>query len=271
MDFKIIEKDGVKVVKFKRIEEIPFVRHGFSTRIGGVSPEPFNQLNLGRLTPDSPHNIIENTKRFSKAVGVNFDDLVASDQVHKDQVKVVTAEDKGKGFTRDMDFDSIDALITNERGVPLITYFADCVPLLMVDPHQKAVGLAHAGWSGTVLKIGQKTVMKMLEEYQSRLEDIIVVIGPSIGQCCYEVSEDVVEKFNMNFTDTSTFVIAKDGGKYMLDLWEANRVALKEIGIQDRNIVKSRICTGCNTDLYFSHRFEKGNTGRMASIIEIIL
>ncbi|WP_026476384.1 peptidoglycan editing factor PgeF [Alkaliphilus transvaalensis] len=269
MNYRIIEKEGVKLVQFTRLEEIDFVKHGFSTRTGGVSSEPFSQLNLGRKTDDSIENIRENTKRFCKAVGVKFEDLVVSDQVHKDKIQIVTAKDRGKGFTKEMDFENIDAMITNERNVPLITYFADCVPLYLVDPIKKVVGLAHAGWPGTVLKIGKKTVEKMMAEYKSKPEEIIVVIGPSIGQCCYEVSEDVINKFNTNFTDASSFVVSKGGGKYMLDLWQANRIALKEIGVLDRNIEVSKICTGCTTNLFFSHRKEKGNTGRMASIIEL--
>ncbi len=270
MNYKIVEKEGVQFVAFNPLEEMSFIKHGFSTRIGGVSKSNFTQLNLGRKTDDLPENIIENTKRFSTAVGVKFEDLVVSDQIHKDKIKVVTEEDRGKGFIKEMDFDSVDALITNSRGIPLITYFADCVPLYFVDPVKKAVGLAHAGWPGTVLKIGQKTVSKMQKEYQSKAEDIIVVIGPSIGICCYEVSEDVINKFNTDFTETSSFVVSKGGGKYMLDLWEANRIALKEIGVLDRNIIVSKICTGCNTDLFFSHRKENGNTGRMASIIQLV-
>lgn len=269
MEYEIINKNGVEVVLFKRLQELDFVRHGFSTRIGGTSQGRFNSMNLGVKTADAPENILENTKRFCQALGINFEDLVISDQVHESMIKVVDEKDKGKGFIRPRDYEGIDALITNVPGVPLITYYADCVPLLIADPMKRAVGLAHAGWQGTVLKIGKKTIEKMITEYGSRAEDILVVIGPSIGQCCYEVSENVIEKFNMNFTQHENFVISKGEGKYMLDLWEANQIALKEIGVLERNIIKSEICTACNLHQFYSHRKE-ADTGRMASVIQLI-
>ena len=270
MEYTIKDYQGLKFISFKRLEELDILKHAFTTRLGGVSNAPYSSLNLGPKTKDTPEAIRSNTEKLCEAIGVDFEALVVSDQVHEDQIYIVTEEDKGKGFERERDYKDIDALITNVPGIPLISYYADCVPLYIVDPVKRVVALAHAGWKGTVLKIGNKTVKKMMEVYGSRVEDIIVVIGPSIGLCCYEVDKGVISRFNTNFTDASSFVFPKGKNKYMLDLWAANSIALKDIGIKDRNIVISRLCTGCGTDLFFSHRMEGPLTGRMASIIQLI-
>lgn len=269
MSYTVKNYKGLKLITFNRLDELNILKHGFSTREGGLSNTPYKSLNLGIKTKDDLGVVVDNTKRLCEAVGVDFEALVVSDQVHEDTVLIVTEEDKGKGFARERDYRDVDALITNVSGIPLISYYADCVPLFIVDPIKGVVALAHAGWKGTVLKIGNKTIAKMIEVFKSRVEDIIVVIGPSIGQCCYEVDESVINKFNTNFTDTSSFVIPKDNGKYMLDLSSANSLALKEIGILDRNIVLSQLCTGCDRTLFFSHRMEGPYTGRMASIIQL--
>ncbi len=269
MAYKIMDYKGLKLVTFNRLEALGILKHGFSTRLGGFSSKPYDSLNLGVKTEDAATAVRLNTQKLCEAVGVNFEDLVTTDQVHADKIRIVTSADKGKGFIIERDYEGIDALITNASGVPLISYYADCVPLYIVDPVRRVVALAHAGWKGTVMKIGKKTVAQMMAVFNSKVEDIIVVIGPSIGLCCYEVSEAVVAKFNTNFTDVSSFVFPKDEGKYMLDLWTANRLVLEEIGIKDRNIVVSRLCTGCSTEMFFSHRMEGPNTGRMASIIQL--
>ncbi len=267
MNYDVIKRNQVEFLTFRAISQFDFIDHGFSTRKGGVSQGAFSSLNLGIKTEDSPENIQENIKRFCDGVGVCAEDLVMADQVHRDSVKVVTLQDRGKPFGQGA-LKAVDALITNVPQIPLFTYYADCVPLLIVDPVKRAVGLAHAGWPGTQMKIGQKAIQKMLDIYGSHPEDIIVVIGPSIGQCCYEVSEDVVMKFNENFTEISTFVMAKGQGKYMLDLWQANRISLKEIGLLERNIINSNLCTGCHLQQFYSHRRE-APTGRMAAVIQL--
>ncbi len=268
MSYEIIKRSDVEVVTFDALKKFDFIKHGFSTRRGGISQGAFTSMNVGIKTADSPENIQENLRRFCSAVGVEADDVVVSDQIHRDTIKIVTKAERGMGYKRKRSFEGVDGLVTNVIGLPLMTFYADCVPLLIVDPVKRAVGLAHAGWPGTQLKIGQKTIDKMTDAYGSRPQDMVVVIGPSIGPCCYEVSEDVVAKFNQNFTQLTNFVIPKGGGKYQLDLWEANQISLKEIGVLERNIVKSRICTGCNLHQFYSHRKES-DTGRMAALIQL--
>ncbi|KAB3533174.1 peptidoglycan editing factor PgeF [Alkaliphilus serpentinus] len=267
MSYKVLEENNIKYISFDRLREIPYIKHGFSTKIGGVSTGSYQQMNMGFKTGDKPENVIQNLRLFCDALKMNFEDLVISHQIHSDEIMVV--KDKGRGYMNNP-LRGIDALITNEVRIPLMTYYADCVPLFIVDPVEKAVGLAHAGWPGTVKKIGYKTIKKMIEIYGTKPEDIIVVVGPSIGECCYEVGEEVIEKFNRNFTNCQSFVIPKGGGKYTLNLWEANRLSLKEIGVLDRNIIISGLCTGCNPSLLYSHRMEGPETGRMAAVIQLL-
>lgn len=270
MEYNFIDKNEVKYISFKSLDNIPFIMHGFSTRIGGISEGVYNSLNLGLKTDDNKNNTLENIKKFTLAVGVNCENLVISDQIHSDIIKVVNTNDKGKGYWSQEKLNGIDGLITNIRGIPLMTIYADCVPLFFVDPVKKAIGVSHAGWKGTVLKIGKKTVEAMVNEYGSNPKDIIAVIGPSIGKCCYEVDKRVIDEFNRSFIDTSTFVDLKEDNKYQLNLWRANQITLIESGLLEENIEIANLCTGCNTDLFYSHRMENGKTGRMGAIIQLM-
>lgn len=270
MEYNIVNKDGIKFIVFKTLEEIPFIRHGFSTKIGGISKGGYSYLNLGFKTGDGQNNVKENIKRFALAVGLNYENLVISDQIHGDDIKVIRNEDKGKGYLKQRDYSGVDGLVTNVPNIPLMAIFADCVPIFFVDTVKKIIGICHAGWKGTKLRIGKKTVQTMINMYSSKPDEIVAVIGPSIGKCCYEVDDVVVGQFNKNFTNISNFIFSKGKGKYQLDLCEANRIVLNEIGIPNKNIVISNLCTGCNLDLFYSYRKDKGNTGRMGAIIQLI-
>lgn len=270
MEYNIINKGGIQFIVFKRLKEIPFIRHGFSTRIGGNSKGVYSYLNLGLKTGDSQANVKENIKGFVSAVGLNHENLVVSDQVHGDNIKVVNSGDKGKGYLKHRDYSGVDGLVTDVPNIPLMAMFADCVPIFFVDTVKRIIGISHAGWKGTKLRIGEKTVRTMADIYGSKSEQIIAVIGPSIGKCCYEVDDIVAEQFSAVFTDTSAFIFPKGKGKYRVDLWEANRIVLNEAGISNKNIIISGLCTGCNLDLFYSYRKEKGNTGRMGAVIQLI-
>ncbi|ABR49017.1 protein of unknown function DUF152 [Alkaliphilus metalliredigens QYMF] len=264
MSFVQIIKEGVTYFEIEAFQQFEWLKHGFSTRIGGKSEGPYDSLNLGRKTKDDYETVIENTKHFCEAVGINPSQVQRSNQVHGDQIKIVGESCKTGDGT-----DGFDGMITNQRGVPLMTYYADCVPLFFVDPDHRVVATTHGGWRGTQMKIAQKTVKKMMTHFGTNPQNVIVAIGPSIGPCCYEVNKEVIDEFNTNFTQTATFVKPMGEGKYMLDLWRAHIVALKEIGVQDRNIITSGLCTACRTDLFYSHRKEKGVTGRMAALIQL--
>lgn len=279
-DINIVRKNNQKEIDlkvehdvpffvFKNIEQTNLVNHGISTRLGGVSKKHLSSMNLSFTRGDETKNVIENYKRITKALGVEYDSLVLSMQTHTTNIKVVTENDRGKGLTKERDYSDIDGFITNERGITLVTFYADCVPLFFVDPVNKVIGSSHSGWRGTVNKIGKKTVEKMQKYYGTKPEDIIAAIGPSICMDCYEVSEEVVEEFRKNFQiDEMNHMCHKnDNGKFQLDLWQANRYVLLEAGILNKNISVTNICTCCNPDLLFSHRASKGKRGNLAAFI----
>ena len=186
-------KGDVLYLTFPLIEETNVVRHGFSTRIGGVSQGIYASMNLSFQRGDDEHDVRENFKRIAAAIGVKEEEITFSKQTHTANVREVSLEDKGKGLTKQMDYDNVDGLVTNVPGICLATFYADCVPLFFVDPKKRAIGLSHSGWRGTVEKIGKRTVEKMSQLYGSRPEDIYAAVGPSICQDCYEVTGDVIE------------------------------------------------------------------------------
>lgn len=268
-NFTIHQKNDLIYFTIPSFDQTGLVQHCFTSRIGGVSTGSNYALNLSFKTGDDKENVLENYRRVCDALNISVHDLVLSDQVHGDRIKVVTEEDRGKGIVVASDVKEIDALITNRRNIGLVTLYADCVPIFLLDPKQKVIALAHAGWKGTMMKIGAKVVRKMTEEFQTNPKDCLAAIGPSIGKCCYEVDQQVVEKFNEKFTNPSKFAISKGDNKYMLDLWQANRSILEEIGILERNITVGEICTQCNHEILFSYRADQGRTGRMAAILQL--
>lgn len=259
---------GVSFLTVPAFTKTGLVKHGFTSRIGGTSQPPYDTLNMGFTVDDDPARVLENRRRVAQAIGFPLDDLVALKQVHKDHVAVITGNHKGLGaLTYETALEDTDALITAEPGVPISTYHADCVPVFLLDPVTPAVGLAHAGWKGTALKIAAKTVMKMNKHFGTRMEDCLVAIGPSIGPCCYEVDARVKEVFEREFVNSDAFFRDTGSEKWHLDLWAANASALEEIGVPGKNILVSSLCTGCQTDVFYSHRKENGVTGRMAALI----
>lgn len=267
---KIKFYQGVPYISYKALENIPWLCHGFSTRMGGVSKEHLSSMNLGHERDDLEENVIKNHEIIATAIGFDPKNIVASKQTHTTNIKVVSKDDIGKGIYRDRDYDNIDGMITNEQEVVLATYFADCVPLYIVDTKNKAIGLSHSGWRGTVGRMGKVTIDKMKQEYGTRPEDVIACIGPSICQNCYEVSEDVAMEFIKEFPKhVDEILINKENGKYMLDLWACNYIILKECGVLEENIHLPDICTCCNPDIMFSHRATNGKRGNLAAFLEI--
>lgn len=266
---------SVPYMEFPVLSEIPFIIHGFSTRLGGVSTGMFASMNLGSGPlpyQDDPENIRENFIRIAESIGVDPESLVLSDQVHKTRIRVVDENDRGKGFIRPRDYDEIDGLITNTPNLTLVTKYADCVPLFFVDPKQKAIGLSHSGWKGTVGRIGHITVNEMQKAFGSNPEDIIAVIGPSICMNCYEVGDEVASEFRNAFSlneHNMDILKPNHNGRYQLNLWEANRKVLLDAGLKPENIHISEVCTACNSDLLFSHRKTMGKRGSLAAFLAI--
>lgn len=244
------------------------VVHAFSGRRGGVSEGSFESLNLSILTKDPLERVWTNRERFLNLFSIKTDNLVGAYQVHKDKIHKVTKEDRGRGaFDPTTVITDTDALMTNEKKVPLIAFFADCVPVFFLDPASKVVALAHAGWKGTVAKIAAKTARTMKDTYGTKLSDLLVAIGPSIGSCHYQVDEPVIEKVKQAFPQDWDGLLTNftNDGHGQLNLWEANRIQLLETGIPNDNITVAGLCTYCHQDKFFSHR--AGMAGRQAAII----
>jgi len=263
------QRNGVGFLTFPALEALPFLRHAFSTRIGGVSGEEFSTLNLAFGRGDPDENVMENYRRICAAAGFGPDSMVSSAQVHRTVVRRVGRQNCGEGFTRPKP-EGVDGLITDEPGVTLVTHHADCAALYFADPVQKAIGLSHAGWRGTAARIGAETVRSMVREFGSRPEDIICVIGPSIGPCCFEVDAPVYEIFvGMDDLSPVDWTREDGGGKYHIDLWEANRRILMSAGVPEQNISVSGLCTQCHPDLLFSHRASQGKRGGLAAFLAL--
>ena len=268
-DMEVRQRDGVTYLSYPRLERESAIVHGFSTRLGGVSEGYLGSMNLSFSRGDNPENVMENYRRISKAIGFSVESIVTSDQTHTTNVRRVGKEDCGCGVLIPRTFHDIDGLITNEPGVTLATFYADCVPLYFYDPTHKAIGLSHSGWRGTVGKIGKKTVERMQEEYGSNPADIRAAIGPSICQDCYEVSADVIEEFRKAFPKEywPELYYAKENGKYQLNLWRANELIFREAGILPEHTAVTDLCTCCNPRLLFSHRASHGKRGNLGAFL----
>lgn len=268
-EMNIKEKNGTVFLTYPKLDRIPGIIHGFSTRLGGVSTGMWSSMNLSFTRGDEEENVRENFRRIADAIGFLPEDIVASDQTHTTNVRVVKEEDRGSGITKPRSYSDVDGMITNVPGLVLATFYADCVPLYFVDPVKGAIGLSHSGWRGTAGKIGAVTVKRMQEEFGSDPSDIYGAIGPSICQECYEVSEDVIEEFSRSFEQKywDKLFYKKENEKYQLNLWEANRIVFMESGIQPQNISMPGICTCCNPQFLFSHRASKGKRGNLAAFL----
>lgn len=260
--------DGVGFLRFPSLSKLDFINHAFSTRIGGVSENEFKSMNLNFSRGDNPESVYENYKIFCKAAGFDYNTLVSSKQDHNTNVRKVTKDDCGIGIWREHDMESVDALVTNEPNVTLVTHYADCTPIFLADPEKKVIALAHAGWRGTIAKIGEITVETMQEEYGCDPTDIIAVVGPAIGFCCYEVDAPVFEEFaSLTELKPAYFTQTLGHGKYLIDLKETNRRMLMEAGLLSINITISDVCTKCNSGLLYSHRASNGKRGGLVAMM----
>ena len=258
---------------FPLFESTGLVRHLFTTRLGGASQGIFASMNLSYTRGDDKATVDENYRRIASILGCDVSDMVCADQTHTTNVRVVDETDKGKGILYPKDYTDVDGLITNVSGIVLATFYADCVPLFFIDVKNKAIGLSHSGWRGTVGRMGAVTIDAMRKEYGTRPEDIIAAIGPSICQDCYEVSEDVAEAFMQEFNkidQNGQILLSKGNGKYQLDLWKANKIILEEAGIAPEKIQVTDICTCCNPDYLFSHRASQGKRGNLGAFLGLL-
>lgn len=269
--FTIKQTGETPVLQFSIFNQTDMVKHGFSTRLGGVSTGIYASMNLGQSRGDDPEKVQRNYRIIADTIGVSTEWMVCSDQTHTTNVKVVTKEDAGKGLLHPKDYQDIDGLITNVPGLCLVTYYADCVPLLFLDPVQKVIASSHSGWRGTVGHMGEITIQKMQSEFGCRPEHILAAIGPSICQDCYEVSEDVIQQFQQAFPENiwADLYYRKENGKYQLNLWKANEWILLNSGILPEHLAVTNLCTCCNSDLLFSHRASHGKRGTLAAFLAL--
>lgn len=261
------EEGGVGYLTYDRLSELPFIRHAFSTKIGegSTTQHPMDMS----FDHDDRDAVTQNYQLFCRAAGFDYRSLVASSQDHHTFVRVCTSAEKGIGIYRDKDIASVDALVTIEPGVTLCTYYADCTPIFFVDTVNKAIGLAHGGWRGTVGRIAAKVVDTMADSFGTDPADLVCAIGPNIAVCCYEVDEPCAEQFYALELDSDRFVFPKGSGKYMVDLGECNRQILLNSGVKAENITVSDLCTKCNSDFLWSHRATQGDRGTMAAFLRI--
>ncbi len=226
-----------------------------STRHGGVSPAPYASLNLGKHTDDAPENIAENRRRFCAALGFQPAQMAWSKQVHGDQVRLVTGPGGAEGF---------DALVTDRPGLLLAVSMADCTPILIYDPRNRVAAAVHSGWPGTAARLVEKTLARMAAAFGTRGADCFAYIGTCIDECSFEVGGEVAEKFDAGFKRFDA-----ERGKFLVDLKKANAAQLLAFGIPEDHLEISPLSTVLNNADYFSHRKEKGTTGRMLAVIGV--
>lgn len=256
---------GTPYLTYPLLSRTGIVAHGFSTRLGGVSTGNCATMNISTHRGDDKAAIMENTKRIAGAIGVKPECMVYANQTHTTNVAVVGTDNKGCSLPE------TDGLVTNVPGICLVTFYADCVPLFFVDPVQRAVGLSHSGWRGTVDNMAASTLQKMKEAFGTNPADVIAAVGPSICQDCYEVSEDVIEKFRQNYDDAvwEELFYQKENGKYQLDLWRANAYNMQKAGILKSRIAVTNLCTCCNPEILFSHRISGFSRGNLSAFLAI--
>ncbi|GED70638.1 laccase domain protein [Brevibacillus reuszeri] len=266
---------------FVMVEEKPFLRllewesrfpglvAGFTIRAGGESEQPYGSFNMGLHVGDEQEHVVSNRQKLAQEVDMPFSAWTCADQVHGNRVCQVMAAGAGKDSLDDV-IKSTDGLFTGQKGVLLTSFYADCVPLYFLHPATGAIGLAHAGWKGTVGRIAEEMVKSMQDQFQAKPGELLVAIGPSIGGCCYEVDDRIITQVRASAKDWEAAVTASQNNRYMLDLRQLNTAILLESGIVREQIMTTDWCTSCRTDMFFSHRKEAGiagTTGRMASYI----
>jgi polyphenol oxidase len=280
-----VQNEGVRALKVVQVggwKRFGWLRHGFSTRVGGVSSVyGGNSLNLGWTKEDDPALVAENRRRFLVDIcGDNSGcSLVGVRQIHSGTVRVVRAGDGGlEGRLQTAEGKAVlegDGLITDVPGVLLGVGTADCVPVLVVDVEKRVVAAFHAGWRGTVARIVERGVARIVAEYGSRPEDMVAAVGPSIGACCYTVGDEVRSEFGGQFGYAEKLFSRGDAGEMRVNLWEANRRQLLDAGVDEARISMVGECTACARDengalRYFSHRGEKGVAGRMLNVVGVV-
>ncbi len=262
-------RGGVLTLSFPRLGHPTLIKHAISTRIGGVSRGSYQSLNISYKVSDDSLRVEENRRLLSESMEMNLDKGVYLTQVHSDKVFTL---DKSNLPSKGGLLGEGDALITNLSKVPIGIMVADCLPILFYDPVHKAIGLAHAGWRGTVAQIGVKILKAMTEAYGTNPAEVKVVLGPAIGACCYEVGLDVKEKFD-SFSYAGDILEQSGKAHWKLNIPEANARQLLEAGVAEDHLIRSNLCTVDHLDLFYSHRADAGperSTGRFGAFMMLV-
>lgn len=258
---------GIGIYTSPALDALQGFGHGFSARTGGVSEGFFSSLNLSFTRPENADNVMENYRRFCRAEGIPFERMVMDNYAHETTVLCVSSADAGRGYLREP-LPSCDGLVTNDPSITLITGHADCMAFYCVDPVKRAIGLAHAGWRGTLGRIGANVIRKMTECCGTDPADVFVSVGPSICPACFEVGRGVAESFEREFSDIPC-VISRAGEKAHVDLWMVAAKQFFDAGVQAGHFSLFDMCT-METPLLYSHRRDKGDTGGMAAYLRIL-
>jgi len=254
----IHKSNGISYVTSDTLENVG-VPHGFFMRHGGCSPAPWQSLNMATSVGDSRENVIGNRKRLTETLEIPADSFYDVWQVHSD---IVVATENSRPL--EQSHIQADAITTNKAGIFLLMLFADCVPILIFDQTNDSIGIAHAGWKGTLNEVVFQLINTMKKKYGSKPQNLKAVIGPAICQDHYEVGEEIAEKAKVVFQQDSDVVKVIEGHCF-LDLAHANHLKLTQSGITE--VENLNICTACQNDDWFSHRGENGKTGRFAAVI----
>lgn len=262
--FRFAQRDAIQCLEAEAISALDFVTHAFCTRCGGISEGPFSSLNTGFLVGDREEDVHRNLALIGEAFAIPAERLVLMGQVHGDRIFILDGDGPPPGSIPEC-----DGLITDRPGVALGIRTADCVPLLFVDRVRRVIGVAHAGWRGTTLRIASRMVDLFEKLFSSRVEDIMTAVGPAIGVCCYQVDAPVYTALSSRPGAESFLHPCPEDGRWMLDLASANRIELMERGVPAGNILSAGHCTACRQDIFFSHRASHGCTGRQLNFIMI--
>lgn len=256
------QRGQVNYYTFHSLNKSGNLVHAISTRHGGVSCAPFDTLNLSRSTGDTETAVNTNLQLLHEALGLDIEATISASQAQADRIAVVSSAQRGTIIRE------VDALLTNEPGLPLLLRYADCVPILLFDPSHHAIGVVHAGWRGTVGKIATKVARVMSETFGSRPHDLHACIAPSIGPCCYTIREDVIVQVRKAFNDSDSLLSTSPDGRVHFDLWKANAQQFRAMGIEQIEV--AGICTADHTDEFYSWRAENAKTGRFGAIISLV-
>lgn len=269
MNFFLEKNKECWIGKFTHFSKYDII-HGISTRFKGLSIDEFYSLNLAMHNGDNNEIVLENRKIFANELGIIANNIVTAKQTHSDNIVIVTEAMKGFGSSDYLSaLDNTDALITNIKNIPIMMFFADCVPVLFFDPIQKVIAISHAGWKGTVAKIAQKTLLSMQKNFKTNPNDILVGIAPSIGSCCYKVGNEVISMVKESFPLYYNDLLSNNNGETFLDLWQSNKRQLLDVGVKEENIIISDVCTNCNSEMFFSYRADNSKTGRIAAVMSL--